>query len=490
MAQYKVPQDVEAEDKLLGPFTFRQFVYLMIAGLLIAAGVFLVLHNMAILLIIIAPPVIFLLVLALPIKKDQPMETYLSAVISYYLKPHTRIWEPGEPESTIVITAPKQTDEIRTKELDQDEAMHRLSFLADIVDTEGYAIKDSSNSSFRADVIAETNNTTDMFDENTLSNDTISQTLQTNTTNLHEEMVNQMRAAIDRSNQPFAAPTISHTLSQPAAQQPTVQPTPQPAPVYTTAEVIPFAPTPQPAAVATTTAVVSTPQPTTPAPTFGTLDSDNTAAVATPIFTPAEEPPALPANPLANSAPAPQPVAQQPVAQPVQQVVAQPIQQPTVQPAPTTAPTVAPATTQNPTATVTPAEAPETLQPHATAIENPLSEDKIENNDTIIKPDANIAYQPVEETLANPIDEYNDLSETIISEPAPEPALEPVQETQPQPIPETSTTAAPAQESNPEPSQDMIDLANNPDFSIETIAQQAKRINEKSNDKEVYISLH
>lgn len=31
MAVYKVPQDVEAEDKLLGPFSFKQFVFLMIA---------------------------------------------------------------------------------------------------------------------------------------------------------------------------------------------------------------------------------------------------------------------------------------------------------------------------------------------------------------------------------------------------------------------------------------------------------------------------
>ena len=33
MAVYKVPQDVEAEDKLLGPFSFRQFIYLVIAVL-------------------------------------------------------------------------------------------------------------------------------------------------------------------------------------------------------------------------------------------------------------------------------------------------------------------------------------------------------------------------------------------------------------------------------------------------------------------------
>ena len=27
MAVYKVPQDVEADDKLIGPFSFRQFIY-------------------------------------------------------------------------------------------------------------------------------------------------------------------------------------------------------------------------------------------------------------------------------------------------------------------------------------------------------------------------------------------------------------------------------------------------------------------------------
>ena len=33
MARYTVPQDVEAEDKLIGPFSFRQFVYLIIAAI-------------------------------------------------------------------------------------------------------------------------------------------------------------------------------------------------------------------------------------------------------------------------------------------------------------------------------------------------------------------------------------------------------------------------------------------------------------------------
>ena len=102
MAQYKVPQDVEADDKLLGPFSFRQFVYLLIAGGLIALAVGLF-QIFPVLAIIPVPPILLFAALALPLKKDQPMETYLAAIVSYYLKPHTRLWTSGQRESTIQI---------------------------------------------------------------------------------------------------------------------------------------------------------------------------------------------------------------------------------------------------------------------------------------------------------------------------------------------------------------------------------------------------
>lgn len=68
MAQYKVPQDVEADDKLLGPFSFRQFVYLLVAGGLIALAVGLF-QLFPLLAIIPLPPVLLLVALALPLKK-------------------------------------------------------------------------------------------------------------------------------------------------------------------------------------------------------------------------------------------------------------------------------------------------------------------------------------------------------------------------------------------------------------------------------------
>ena len=105
MAQYKVPQDVEADDKLLGPFNFRQFIYLLIVAALIALAwaLFQLFPIFAILPIV---PAIFLLILALPLRKDQPMETYVAALISFYTKPNKRFWNPGQRESTIQITAP------------------------------------------------------------------------------------------------------------------------------------------------------------------------------------------------------------------------------------------------------------------------------------------------------------------------------------------------------------------------------------------------
>ncbi|MGH7158305.1 MAG: PrgI family mobile element protein [Candidatus Saccharimonadales bacterium] len=36
MATYKVIQDIEAEDKILGPLTLRQFIYAGVAAILIA----------------------------------------------------------------------------------------------------------------------------------------------------------------------------------------------------------------------------------------------------------------------------------------------------------------------------------------------------------------------------------------------------------------------------------------------------------------------
>ncbi len=207
MAQYKVPQDVEADDKLIGPFSFRQFVYLLIAGggVALAVGLFQIFPLLA---AIPVPVVLLMLVLALPLKKDQPMETYLAALVSYYLKPRTRRWTPGQRESTILITAPKIVEETRKRDLSEEEATHRLSFLAEVVDSEGQSIKGVNNSIMRDDLAAEANMAEDMFE--TYHSESLNEAIKNDTAERHQDAIREMRDAIERaSNLSMAGATVT-----------------------------------------------------------------------------------------------------------------------------------------------------------------------------------------------------------------------------------------------------------------------------------------
>lgn len=214
MAQYKVPQDVEADDKLLGPFTFRQFIYLLIATGLVAIAVGLFqLHP---LLVIIPLPIILLfLVLSLPLKKDQPMETYLAALVSYYLKPRKKLWTAGQPESTISITAPKVREENRTRDISSEEATRRLSFLANVVDSEGRAISNIDSSPMRDDLAAEANTVADIFEDNGQYRN-IDVILEKDETSRHAEVMENMRKAIAANESPFQNMTPGVTPTTPS----------------------------------------------------------------------------------------------------------------------------------------------------------------------------------------------------------------------------------------------------------------------------------
>lgn len=236
MATYKVPQDVEAEDRLLGPFTFRQFVYLLIAAIAgaLAAALFQIFPLLAILPL---PVIIFFLILALPLKKDQPMETYLAAIVSFYMKPNKRFWRPGQGETTIQITAPKIVEKSRTRDISEEEASHRLSFLSNLVDSEGYAIRGNHNGNFTENFIADTEDVNDFMDDS--QNQNLINLMQKEKVARHAEIINQMKAAINNTENVMGPATISshqatlgsNSFSQnqtTMSQTPSNQPTPNP----------------------------------------------------------------------------------------------------------------------------------------------------------------------------------------------------------------------------------------------------------------------
>ena len=195
MAVYKVPQDVEADDKLIGPFSFRQFIYLIIVAIAIATGW--VLGRLFLpLSITVLPVVVFFGALALPLRKDQPMETYMAAMLSFYLKPRKRLWDPDGIDSLIEITAPKTIEYNLTKDIDQAEASRRLSYLADIVDSQGWAVRGpgvvAPNSAMNDDVYNEAQKTEDIQDSNSLTAQSLKFKLDQSDAQHHQDLVNIM----------------------------------------------------------------------------------------------------------------------------------------------------------------------------------------------------------------------------------------------------------------------------------------------------------
>lgn len=140
MATYKVPQDVEADDKLIGPFSFRQFIYLVVVAICIglAFGLYQVFPG---LVVIPMPIALFFLVLAIPLKKDQPFEVYLAALVHFALKPKMRMWEPEGMVKLVEINSDKPSDTIQLKGFTGEEASEKLAYLADVVDSGGWAAR-------------------------------------------------------------------------------------------------------------------------------------------------------------------------------------------------------------------------------------------------------------------------------------------------------------------------------------------------------------
>lgn len=107
--EYQVPQFIEVEDKIFGPFTLKQFVY-------VAGGVGLC----AILLLTL--PLLFGVILALPVAaltaalaffkiNNKPFVEIMEAAFNYYIGNRLYLWRkeknPPPTASTAPVTAPE-----------------------------------------------------------------------------------------------------------------------------------------------------------------------------------------------------------------------------------------------------------------------------------------------------------------------------------------------------------------------------------------------
>jgi hypothetical protein len=140
VATYKVIQDIEAEDKLLGPFTLRQFVYAVIVIVIGFINFKLAAVNIFFTLPLL-PPMLFFALLAAPFGHDQSSEVWLLAKIRFMLKPRKRLWDQDGAQEMVTITAPKKIERQLTNDLSQTEIKSRLHALANTLDSRGWAVK-------------------------------------------------------------------------------------------------------------------------------------------------------------------------------------------------------------------------------------------------------------------------------------------------------------------------------------------------------------
>lgn len=144
MATYKVIQDIEAEDKLIGWMTPRQTVYAAIVAVSGFICFLLITRGAWWLALPMLPHMILFAVLSGPFVHDQPSEVWLLAKITFFLKPRRRIWDQSGLKELVTITVPKKVEKQLTDGLSQTEVKSRLQALANTIDSRGWAIKNIS----------------------------------------------------------------------------------------------------------------------------------------------------------------------------------------------------------------------------------------------------------------------------------------------------------------------------------------------------------
>jgi hypothetical protein len=141
VATYKLIQDIEAEDKILGPLTLRQFIFGLVAAFFFYLSFFCVTKGAPFLLLLFAPPAIFCGFFAFPFGRDQPTEIWFLAKLRFWFLPRQRIWNQSGVKELVTITVPKKVERVLTDGLSQTEVKSRLSALANTIDSRGWAIK-------------------------------------------------------------------------------------------------------------------------------------------------------------------------------------------------------------------------------------------------------------------------------------------------------------------------------------------------------------
>ncbi|HWB39295.1 MAG TPA: PrgI family protein [Candidatus Saccharimonadales bacterium] len=233
MATYKLIQDIEAEDHILGPLTLRQFVFALITAFLIYIDFILVVKGVPFMLLLFGPPTLLTGFFAVPFGRDQPTEVWALAKFRFWFKPRKRLWDQTGMKDLVTVTAPKKVERVYTDGLTQTEVKSRLKALANTIDTRGWAVKNLDTPGFAnvdatsdrlvaASTVATPQQVVDdplpddIMDTNTASAQQLTNMMYQSAEAHRQELVDQISAQA-AAQTPVAAPAQPATIPLPPA---------------------------------------------------------------------------------------------------------------------------------------------------------------------------------------------------------------------------------------------------------------------------------
>lgn len=132
--EYQVPQFIEVEDKVFGPLTLKQFVYLA-GGIGICVVIVLYVSPRILGIILALPLALFTFALAFYRINNKPFIDILEAGFNYFLGSRLYLWKREDKvEAPVPVAPPTAADETRDKLKLSGSTLHELAWSLDIKD--------------------------------------------------------------------------------------------------------------------------------------------------------------------------------------------------------------------------------------------------------------------------------------------------------------------------------------------------------------------
>lgn len=132
--QFRVPQKIDLEDKIIGPFTLKQFLYLLAGGML--DYVWFRFFSFGIFVILALPTTLFFIAMGVARVQDQPFPKFLGSLILFMLRPKQRTWGRDAPLPRLLISKTQAKQELKPEP--KKATKGELEKLAAILDTKGW----------------------------------------------------------------------------------------------------------------------------------------------------------------------------------------------------------------------------------------------------------------------------------------------------------------------------------------------------------------